>query len=273
MAPRPALKSRRVREMVMSCPPCFGRCPQHGSDDAIVRAAAAEIAVEALAHLLLARPRIGIEQCLRAHDHAVGAVAALRRLLADEGALERVRFVDRAQPLDGGDTGIAERPDLGDAGADWPPVGQHRAGAALGKAAAELGAVELEIVAQNIEQRRVRLGRHRPAHAVDVQADGHGRLPNDAAVRSAVLRQSTTAGVRPAKLKADRSLRESQAPIPDYAALHPGYSHYYYSHYAATAPEYRRAPSPPSSRCGTLRTGLPRWRRARRSSTPGNRRG
>ena len=40
-------------------------------------------------------------------------------------------------------------------------VDQHRAGAALGKAAAELGAVETEIVAQHVEQRRIRLGRRR----------------------------------------------------------------------------------------------------------------
>ena len=38
-------------------------------------------------------------------------------------------------------------------------VHQHRAGAALRQPAAELGAVEEQIVAQHIEQRRIRLGR------------------------------------------------------------------------------------------------------------------
>ncbi len=92
----------------------------------------------------------------------------------DEGLLQRMRLLERAEPLDGGDLGAAERADRGDAGADRLAVHQHRAGAALGQPAAELGAVERQVVAQHIEQRGVRLGRHAVARAVDFQIDCHG---------------------------------------------------------------------------------------------------
>src|SRR5262249_42599331 len=54
---------------------------QHRANDAVVRAAAAKIASERRAHVRLTRPRIAVEQFLRRHDHAIGAVAALGRLL------------------------------------------------------------------------------------------------------------------------------------------------------------------------------------------------
>src|SRR5829696_1142824 len=64
--------------------------------------AAAEISVKrranfALAGLLLLRQQRG-----RAHDHAAGAVAALRHLLLDEGGLDRVRRRCRAESLERG---------------------------------------------------------------------------------------------------------------------------------------------------------------------------
>src|SRR5262249_59413415 len=56
-------------------------------------------------------------------------------------------------------------------------VDQHRAGAALRHGAAVFGAVELEIVAQHVQQRRVRLGIDRADRSVDLQADGHCGCP------------------------------------------------------------------------------------------------
>ena len=80
-------------------------------DDAVVGAAAAEIAGERLAHVGFGRLRLAVEQLLGRHDHAVDAVAALRRLLVDEGLLQRVRLLERAEPLERGDLGVAERAD------------------------------------------------------------------------------------------------------------------------------------------------------------------
>src|SRR5262245_25593586 len=151
MAPRPAVKSRRVRNAFMSGPPHLVGRAQDGGNDPVVGAAAAEIAVEAGADVLFARPRIGVEQRLGRHDHAVAAVAALGGLLGDEGALQRARLFDCPQALDGGDLGVTQRGDRGHARAGRLAVDQHRAGTALSEPAAELRPVELEIVAQDVQ--------------------------------------------------------------------------------------------------------------------------
>ena len=83
-------------ERKRSClnPPVRLRHPHDGADDAVVAAAATQIAVERAANLGFGRPRIAIEQVGRHNDHAVGAVAALGGLLLDERLLEHVRLVD-----------------------------------------------------------------------------------------------------------------------------------------------------------------------------------
>src|SRR5262245_388673 len=177
-APKPAVNWRRLKAgAFMSGPPVGPGGAQHRANDAVMGAAAAEIACERRAHIRLVRLRIAVEQLLGRHDHAVGTVAALRGLLLDEGGLQRMRIRDRAEPFDGGDLARRYRADRGDAGARCLAVDQHGAGAALRQSTAELGAVELEIVAQHVEQRRVGLGRDRAAHAVDFEIDRHTASP------------------------------------------------------------------------------------------------
>ena len=170
--------------------PIVLRRAQHRADDPAVGAASAQVLRQRLAHLGCRRVRVVIEQILRRHDHAVDAIAALGGLLVDEGLLQRMRLVDGAEPLDRGDLGLADGTDLGDARAHRPAVEQHRAGAALGEPAAEFGAVQREIVAQHVEQRRIGLRRHRSLRAVDLETDRHrfirlresSRLPYAAAI-------------------------------------------------------------------------------------------
>ena len=65
-----------------------------GANDALLAAAAAQVGVHVLADLRLGRVgRLG-QQGRRLHDHAVGAIAALQRLLGDESRLQR----DAARP-------------------------------------------------------------------------------------------------------------------------------------------------------------------------------
>src|SRR5262249_21154144 len=116
-------------------------------------------------------------------DHAVRAIAALRGLLVDEGLLQRMRLLDRAEPLERRHLAL---PDLGNrrnAGARCNSVQEHRAGAALRKPATEFRTVELEIVAEHVEQGRVGLGIDRARRPIDLQADGHAcRLLEGAAI-------------------------------------------------------------------------------------------
>ncbi len=115
-------------------------------------AAPAKIAGQSLLDLRIGGFGSFIEQCLGRHDHAVDAVAALRGLLIDEGLLNLVQFLGRAQTFQRGDRLILDCADRRDTGANGVAVHNHRASAALRHAAAELRAVEFQVVAQDIEQ-------------------------------------------------------------------------------------------------------------------------
>src|SRR5262249_21624844 len=90
-APKAAVNWRRLKAgAFMSGPPVGTGGAQHRANDAVMGAAATEIGCERCAHIRLVRLRITVEQLLRRHDHAVGTVAALRRLLLDESCLQRM---------------------------------------------------------------------------------------------------------------------------------------------------------------------------------------
>src|SRR3954470_14607537 len=131
MPPMPFAKSRRERDTFMSRPPHLVGGAQDRPHDPVVRPAAAEVGGERLPDIGLIRFRIAIEQRLGAHDHAVDAVAALSGLLGDEGTLQRMRLLERAEALERDDLGALQRVDRRHAGAHRLPVHQHGAGAAL----------------------------------------------------------------------------------------------------------------------------------------------
>jgi hypothetical protein len=54
---------------------------------------------------------------MRGHDHPGDAIAALRRLLSDEGRLQRMRMIGRAETLDREDLAPHHRHNGGNAGA------------------------------------------------------------------------------------------------------------------------------------------------------------
>src|SRR5205807_9953148 len=73
---------------------------QHGVQNAGMGATPAQVTVESLLDLLGRWTRCLREQRFRCHDHAVRAVAALRRLLGHERRLHRVRLRGCAEPLE-----------------------------------------------------------------------------------------------------------------------------------------------------------------------------
>ena len=117
-----------------------------------MRAAAAQVARQGFFDLAVGRLGGLIEQSLGAHDHAVDTVTALHRLLVDEGLLELVHLLGVAQTFERSDGFILRSADLSDAGTDGITVHDDGAGAALRHAATVLWSVELEIVAQGVEQ-------------------------------------------------------------------------------------------------------------------------
>src|SRR5947207_14174812 len=79
-----------------------GRCP-HGLDDVVVAGAAAEVALEPAADLLLAGVRVLLEKADRRHDHPGRAEAALQGVEFAERVLHRVLPAIGGETLDRGD--------------------------------------------------------------------------------------------------------------------------------------------------------------------------
>src|SRR2546426_11207508 len=145
-----------------------------GGADALVGAAATDVGHRRV-DVGVGGVRILREQRRGGHDLPRLAVAALRHVFLDPRALHRVRAVlgqafDRRHAL-AGDGGHGQH-----AGARRDAIQVDGAGAALGDAAAELGAGEPEGVTQHPEERRVGGDVDRFAFAVDGEADrGHDR--------------------------------------------------------------------------------------------------
>src|SRR5882757_9973794 len=110
------------------------------------------MALQRLLYLGLARLRVVREQRLRRHDHSVAAIAALAGLFIDERPLQGTRVLRRPQTFDRRDATLAGGADRIHARALFYPVDEHAACAALRLTAAEFGAAQLEVVAQNVEQ-------------------------------------------------------------------------------------------------------------------------
>src|SRR5579864_8607042 len=141
--------------------------------------AAAKYVLQGLFYVLGGGFWVAIEERFRGEHHAAEAETALRGLLINEGLLQRMRLLRRAQALQGHDFGFSDGADRCNAGASGAAVQQNRAGAALTEAAAEFGAAQLEFVAEHIEQRRGRINIHGMGAAVDFQSYGtHCLLPD-----------------------------------------------------------------------------------------------
>ena len=123
-----------------------------GIEDLGVAGAAAEVAGEGLAHLVAGGRRIVGQQGLGGEEDARRAVAALGRAQLREGLLQRVQLAAIGHPLHRLDLAALALDGQGQAGQHGLAVHQHRAGAALPQLAAVLGAREVEVLAQHLEE-------------------------------------------------------------------------------------------------------------------------
>src|SRR5581483_3065853 len=135
----------------------LGGSVEHGADDLVIAGAAAEIAGQPVAHFRLARVGLPVEQRLRSDQEAGRADPALQRSVLQELALQRVQLLAACHALDGADR-LAVRLDAQhQARADEAPIDGDAAGAAIAGGASLLGAGEPQLVAQDVEQRLLRL--------------------------------------------------------------------------------------------------------------------
>src|SRR5262245_9684151 len=79
----------------------IGGGPEHGLDDVLVAGAAAQVARQREAHLVLGRVGVGVQQGPGRQHHARRAEPALEAVLARETLLHGVELAGGAQPLDG----------------------------------------------------------------------------------------------------------------------------------------------------------------------------
>src|SRR5206468_658816 len=86
-------------------------------------------------------------------NHAAQAEAALRGLLVDEGLLNRMRSLDRAEAFERRDLRVGDRADGRHARSHGSPLDDDRARPALAESAAELRAAESEVVAEDVKKR------------------------------------------------------------------------------------------------------------------------
>ena len=118
----------------------------------MVAGAAAEVARERLADLLLGRVRVALQQVGRGHDHARRAVAALQAVVLPERLLQRVQRAFLAHSLDRRDLGAVGLDGEQRAGLDRLAVEVDGARAAVGRVAADVRAGEPERLAQEVDQ-------------------------------------------------------------------------------------------------------------------------
>ena len=150
------------------------RFADHGADrldDVLVAGAAAQIARQAFADLVVGRERIFLDQIGRGHQHARRAEAALQGVMLVERLLQRVQLPMRAEALDRLDAAAVGLHREHQAGAHAVAVDQHRAGAAHAVLAADMGAGQPERVAQEIGEQQARLDRASAGGAVHGDCD------------------------------------------------------------------------------------------------------
>ncbi len=142
-----------------------------GLEDLQVSRAAAEVAGERLANPLARRRGVAVEQRLGRDENPRRAVAALRAAEVGERLLQRMQPAIRGEPFDRrhASAGVVDRE--GQTREDGFAVDEHRAGAALAELAAVLGAGELQVFAQHLEQRLVAVDEHVHALAVHEQLE------------------------------------------------------------------------------------------------------
>ena len=133
--------------------------------------------VQGGANFIVGGARVGVQRRLGGQHHAAEAIAALCRPLLDKGLLKRVWFFEGAEAFECGHRVALDRTHRRHAGAPSGPVDQYSTRAALCHGAAILGAIQLQIVTQHIEQRCVWLRINRAGYAIDLQVNQHSKCP------------------------------------------------------------------------------------------------
>src|SRR5262249_22703752 len=168
----------------------------HGGHDLFVAGATAEGSGEPVADFGLRRIVVALEQGLGGHEEARGADPALQSRVLEESLLQRMERLALGHALDGLHLAAVHLAAEDEAGADEAAVQHDAARAAVAGGAAFLATREMQGVAQNVEERLLRLAEVLDLVTVDLCVDvmlGHQfALARSSAMRAA-RRVSTAA--------------------------------------------------------------------------------
>ena len=128
--------------------------PQHRLDDVLVAGAAAQVAGQRPADVLLGGVGVLVEQGLGGHHHARGAEPALQAVLLPEALLQRVQLAGAGQALHRADLVPVGLDGEHGAGLDRAAVHQHRARAAVGGVAAHVRAGQPQSPADQVGEQQ-----------------------------------------------------------------------------------------------------------------------
>src|SRR6267143_1080018 len=165
-----------------------------------VAGAAAEVARDRVADLLLRRLRVLVEQRRRRHQHAGNAESALGHAVAYERILHRRERSAPRQPLDGRDRPAARLHGQHEAARHEVAVEMDGACAAIAGPAPLLGTGEAEVLAERLEQRQVGLHERLNGFAVHRALQdllGHQAPP----IAQPLARASACASVRRVRMR------------------------------------------------------------------------
>src|SRR5512138_265745 len=137
--------------------------------DALIGAAAADVAGHCGIDLRIARALVALEQRDRAHHLPALAVTALRDVVLDPGVDHRAAHRIRDLALDRAQVAASRGRQRCDARAHRRAIEVHGARAAQRGAAAELGAGHADVVAQHPEDRCRRIGVDRDRFAIELE--------------------------------------------------------------------------------------------------------
>ncbi|CAM2147598.1 hypothetical protein PT2222_10227 [Paraburkholderia tropica] len=152
---------------------------EHGLHDVVIARTAAQIAVEVRAHVRFGQARTRVRERHRAHHHAGRAEAALQAVAVAESGLHRMHRAVGGETFDRRHVHAVALHGERVARFDRAAVQMHGARAALGRVAADVRAGETPLLAQKLDQKRVRfdLGGHGLAVDREAEADRHGLSP------------------------------------------------------------------------------------------------
>ncbi len=176
----------------------------HRLEDLLVAGAAADVAAEPLLDLLVAHEGVGADGAGRRHHHARDAIAALAGAGLVEGLLENAHLAGPGQVLHRLDGRALHLGGRHEARLHQHAVDEHRARAALARPAAFLGAGQVQVVAQEIQQPQVGLRGAPHLAAVDGQFNleiGHRSSLMESRAPEISQPASNTASVRPRAMK------------------------------------------------------------------------